>query len=333
MQGSLLAVVVTVVGLAITALWFGVSQRRKAESEIGIQSLANLKWRDCVGVVLEALHRDGYQEIIDSTAKAGGDTEVLLSHGNEKVLLGYKHGTAYHLSEANVREFVNALHMRGARRGILLTLGSTAGPASRVASTHDVQLIDGPALWAKVRNFIQPQMLERVRKQASAKTRKGIWVGAIGSVLLGGTVYFVDDYMQPQAPDAPVDVALATDATASKPAAPSASTPPRSDAAMLEQINATARAMAEVAKLSSTQLARRRVDVAKKIALIPQVDNAIWSAQRTLLVSLNKTDGKDEVLIEEICRIVIQNEEMRFTRIQLESPAESGARVRWRLCE
>jgi hypothetical protein len=332
MQGSLLAVVIAVTGLVTTALWFGVSQRRKAESEIGIQSLANLKWRECVGVVLEALHRDGYSEVVDSTAKAGGDTEVLLSYRDEKVLLGYKHGTAYQLSEANVREFVNALHMRGARRGILLTLGSTTGLASRVASTHDVQLIDGPALWAKVRHFVQPQMLERVKKQASSKTRHGLWAGTIGSLLFGGIVYLVDDYVRPQAPEAPVEVAMVPD-TAGNPAAPATVGPPRSDAAMLAQINATARAMAEVAKLSSTELAQRRVDVAKKVALIPQVDNAIWSAQRTLLVSLNKTDGKDKALIEEVCRIITQHEEMRFTRIQLEAPAETGTRVRWRLCE
>ena len=60
-------------------------------------------------------------------------------------------------------------------------------------------------------------------------------------------------------------------------------------------------------------------------------DAAAWSAQRTLLLVLNRTDGKDEALIDETCRILLQHEELRYTRIQLNPPADSAQAVRWRL--
>lgn len=330
MSGYLLALAVTVVGLSITALWFGVSRRRKAETEIGIQSLATMKWRECIAVVLEALQREGYRQTADSTATGDGGTEFLLTRGDEKVLLGYKHGTAYRLSGASVREFASALHLRGAHSGILLTLGSAEGAAGEVAKSCNVQLIDGTALWPRVRQFIQPQMLVQVRSQAAARTRKGLWAGAASSILAGATIYLFGNSVP--APTAPVTASVPVAKDSAPPAGVNAQAP-RSDEAMLKQINATARAMAEVARLSTTELAQRRAHAAKKVSLIAQIDTAAWSAQRTLLVTLNKTDGKDKVLIDEVCRILTQYEEMRFTRVQLESPPDSGLAVRWRLCE
>lgn len=327
MSGSLLAIAVAVLGLALTVLWFGVYQRRTAETRLGVQTLANMKWRESVNVVLETLQRDGYQLPVSSTARGSNDTEFLLVHGEEKVLLGYKHGTAYHLSEANVREFVNALRLRGARRGILLTLGSITGQAHHVAKAHDVQLLDGESIWPKVRQLIHPHMLKQVKSEASAQARPGLLAGATCSLLVGAAIYALG---RPE-PNSAVPVQVAK-----MDAKPAQAPPPAtvsSDAAMLEQLHATARAMAEVAKLSSTELARRRVGAAKQVSLIPQVDAAAWSAPRTLLVTLNDTDGKDKQLAGEVCRILIQYEELRFTRVQLQPPSQSGLPVRWRLCE
>lgn len=325
---ALLALLVAIVGLSLTSLWFGVNRRRLAETEIGIQILARMKWRDCLGLVLEALYREGYRQTTDSLAAGDGGSELLLTRGDDKVLLGYKHGTAYRLGVANVNELVNALHMRGARSGILLTLGSAEAGAAEAAQLSNVQLIDGAALWLRVRPLMPSPMLEEVRVEAAGRTSKGLWTGVAGSLLAAALVFFLGDFSQ--SPTASPETVQQTDAPRSY--APAASAP-RSDAAMLKQLNATAEAMAEVAKLPSAELTRRRAEVARNVSLISQVDVAGWSAQRTLLVTLNRTDGKDKVLVDEICRIVTQYEELRFTRIQLQPPEGSGLSVRWRLCE
>jgi hypothetical protein len=327
MSGLILAVLVAVLGVCAAVVWFGVLRRRKAETEFGIQALANLKWRECLGVVLEALHRDGYQRSAVADTPAGGATEVMLTRNGDDVLLDYKHGTAYHLTESNVREFVNDVSLNGAREGILVTLGSAEPGALRVAATHNVQLVGGQALWPKVRNFVVPSLLESVRRQASAQTRHGLWAGTASSILVGaavflvfGDVHFGSD--QPVVADS--DVApLHGEA----PAAPS-------DAAMLAQINATAKAYEEAAKLSPEERAKRRVEAAKRVAELPRVRQAVWSAQSTLQVTLRSAadEAQDSQLLGEICRQLLQQEEMRFTRVQLESSTE-GERVRWRSCD
>jgi len=330
MSGWILAVAVAVAGLTATLLWFGVNRRREAEIEIGIQALAAMKWRDSIDVLLEALQREGYSRTHDPAAASGG-TDLLLDHGNEKVLLAYKPGTAYRLVEADIREFASVIQHRGARRGLLLTLGKIEAAADATAATAGVQLFDGRSLWMMVRPFMPPATLDLVRAQAAARTRRGLWAGATGSLLAGAGVYALGGLISEFGGEAALPKSAQAAQVAPRPA--DAASVPGADEAMLEQLNATAREMEEIAKLPSAELARRRASAAKEIALIPQVNTAAWSAQSRLLVTLNRSDGKDKVLIDEMCRLVTQYEELRYTRIQMEPPAGSNLPVRWRLCD
>ncbi len=330
MSGSILAVTIVLIGLVATFLWFGVSRRREAETEIGIQALAAMKWRDSIDLVLDALQREGYSRKHDPAATSGG-TDLLLDRGNELVLLTYKHGTAYRLGEASVREFANAMQQRGAHRGLLLTLGTAEPIADSSAASTGIQVFDGRSLWLMVREFMPPAALELVRVQAAARTRKGLWSGVAGSLLAGAAVYALGSLLAASWTGTQTSTAAPTARIAPRPA--TATQSPRADDAMLKQLHATAKEMAEIAKLPSAELAKRRARAAKEIASIPQVDTAAWSAQSRLLVTLNRSDGKDKVLIDEMCRLITQYEELRYTRIQMEPPAGSKLPVRWRLCD
>jgi hypothetical protein len=336
---TLLAIAVVLLGLVATASWFGVSRRRKEETELGVQALATMKWRDCVALVLEALHRDGYPRAPDVVDEAGA-TEFMLEHDGESVLLGYKHGTAYRLGEANVREFASALRMRGARSGVLCTLGTLEPGALLAAEQSRVQLFDGAALWRKLRPLVPEPMLHEVRGDAVGRTRYGLWFGLGGSLLAGLLLFGAGQLVgAPAAAPAPAlsagggnvpSVAAAAAPGASGAAAAAA---PSSDQVMLRQLQDSARLMDEVARLTPQQKAERRAETAKQVGRLAPVGGAMWSAPRTLLVHLNQTDGKDKALVDDICRIVTQHEELRFTRVQLEPPAGSTLAVRWRLCE
>src|SRR5918993_734979 len=150
---TFVAVGVALVGLVVTAAWFGVSRRRREEAALGVQALATMKWRECLALLLESLQREGYPRATDTSDEAGA-TEFLLDHQGGKVLVGYKHGTAYRLGEQNVREFAGAVRMRGAREGILCTLGTLEPEAIAAAEQDRVQLLDGHALWRKLRPLI-----------------------------------------------------------------------------------------------------------------------------------------------------------------------------------
>ena len=331
MSMTLLALAVAVLGLAMTAAWFGISRRRKEEAELGVQALATMKWRECIALVLESLHHEGYPRAPNAVDEAGA-TDFMLQHGDETVLLGYKHGTAYRLSEANLREFAAAVQMRGARRGMLITLGTVEPAALASAHSGKVEVIGGQALWPRLRSLVPPELLEGVRHGAVGRTRKGLWTGAVCSVIAGLTVWIVGQLFD--APQVPAQTSAAS-APAGNVDSPitAGNTAAASDQAMMRQLQVTARAMEAAAKLSPDQLIHRRADVAKQVGRLAQVTSASWSAQRTILIRLNQTDGKDKRLVDDACRIVTQNEEMRFTRIQLEPPEGSALAVRWRLCE
>lgn len=340
-------------GLALSFWWFGIRKRRQLEVAAGIQALAGMKWRECAGLVMEALSRQGYSEEMSSRQPGDGGTEFLLRRGGDSILLSYKHGTAYRLGDSNIREFANAIQLSGAVSGILITLGSIEGVARDLARQYDIKLMDGASVWPLVESLVPQSLRGSIRQQASAQNRVGLLIGIAASAVVGFTVMFLgieqsgsgsNSSLAEIAPvESPTPVAASADtsspatevATTAVPASASPSPAPVGTSAGSEsaQINAALRAMEEVAKLSDEQRAKRRADVAARIAKIGQIRSAAWSTQSTLLLSLSHSDGKDVALVTEVCDMLSRYEELRYMRLQLEPPQGTDYRVRWRMCQ
>ena len=125
----------------------------------------------------------------------------------------------------------------------------------------------------------------------------------------------------PQTENDVTKAAQATSTVATKPVDPE-----------VARLNAAAKAMEEIDKLTDKQLAKRKADTAISISALPSVNSAIWYSASTLQINLNTEKNDDKVLIEEICRVLTQREELRYTRLQLEPPPESTVPVRFRQC-
>lgn len=343
------AVVATVAALLASSWWFGVHRRRLAETRAGVQALAGMKWRECAGLVLQAMAEKGYAELPSSRQPGDGGAEFLLVKDDERCLLGYKHGTAYRLGEANVRDFANAVQLQGAGSGILVTLGSAEGFARDLARRYGVDLLDGRSLWPQVEPFAPPAMVASIRDQAAREIRKGQRIGMAGSVLLG-IVVFIGGYLAtaPASVEAPApavatdtDAAAAPattdDAAASAEDAPATAAPaetePRFADEASQQADAALRELEEVAKLTEQERMQRRLAAATEVSELEQADNAIWSTQSTLVIRMAKADGIDTGLVNDACAILVKYEELRYTRLQLEPPGDSTAPVRWRQCQ
>jgi hypothetical protein len=331
----LAAIVVTLAAFATSTWWFGVMRRRMAETTAGIRALAGMKWRECAGLVLQALGEKGFVEMPSSRQPGDGGTEFLLTKGDERCLLGYKHGTAYRLGEANVRDFANAVQLQGAQSGILVTLGTAEGFARDLARRYGVELIDGRSLWPQVEPFAPVSLVEGIRSEAAAVIRRGQRLGIIASLSLGVLVYLLGWIGQPPGAMAPLPpVATATDAaatggtTAAAPEAPPVYQDPAS-----REANKAMKALEEVAKLSDEQRVQRRLMAAARIADLPQATNAMWSTQSTLVISLVSGDGIDSGVVNDACAVLVEYEELRYSRLQLEPPAGANVPVRWRQCQ
>ncbi len=338
-----IALLATLAAFFASSWWFGVHRRRKAETTAGIRALAGMKWRECAGLVLQALGEKGYAEMPSSRQPGDGGTEFLLTQGEERCLLSYKHGTAYRLGEANVRDFANAVQLQGASSGILVTLGTAEGFARDIARRYGVELIDGRTLWPQVEPFAPSQLVEGIREEAAAEIRRGQRLGVVGSVVLGLVVYAALALTQPASPEPtpapqPVpDTAAAAEApaestseVAAPPAAPPA--PTFQDPASLAADKAM-KALQEVAKLTDEQRAQRRVMAAARVADLPQATRALWSTTSTLVITLVSGDGIDSGIVNDACAVLVEYEELRYSRLQLEPPPGSDVPVRWRQCQ
>ena len=348
------ALVATIAALVASTWWFGVHRRRLAETEVGVQALAGMKWRECAGLVLQAMEEKGYKELPSSRQPGDGGAEFLLVKGDERCLLGYKHGTAYRLGEANVRDFANAVQLQGATSGMLVTLGSAEGFARDLARRYGVDLTDGRSLWPQVEPFAAPQMVVAIREQAAGQIRKGQRLGIVASVVLGLLVFGAGYAMQPGAPEPALATPASAPASTETPTAPPADAiqdpaagPAGENAAAPEaeapvsrftdqasrDAEGALRELEEVAKLTEQQRLERRLAAATEVGELEAAENAGWSTQSTLVIRMNRADGIDTGLVNEACAILVQYEELRYTRLQLEPPGDSTAPVRGRQCQ
>ena len=67
------AVVTAAIALLASTWWFGIHRRRMAENSAGVQALAGMKWRECAGLVLQAMAEKGYTELPSSRQPGDGD--------------------------------------------------------------------------------------------------------------------------------------------------------------------------------------------------------------------------------------------------------------------
>jgi restriction system protein len=282
--------------------WFGIMKRREAEVVCGINALAAMKWRECVGLVIHFLEKEGYREEISSRQPGDGGTEFLLKKHNETTLLSYKHGTAYNIGEANVRDFASSVQVIGAQKGILVTLGSIDAMAKNLTSKFDIELMNGKDLWPRIESYIPTQTREKIAAEATTKTQKELRISGIASGVLAFISFFVFGGLSGlgSSPDDTVAIQTTQQQTASA-----------------------------VHTKSATEIELEKISA----ATIPSISTAVWSTPSTLLISLNELPADDKTLVNQVCNILIQKEELRFTRIQLDPPPGSKAQVRFRQCQ
>jgi hypothetical protein len=88
--------------------------------------------------------------------------------------------------------------------------------------------------------------------------------------------------------------------------------------------------------LTPAQEAQRRVDAADKVRTVAGISSAAWSTKSTLALALTtKTAADREEVVNEVCKAVLNYEELRYTRLEISNliaTTESEKRVRWHQC-
>jgi hypothetical protein len=318
--------IMLVLGICGT-FYFRNVRRPKDEAAAGIRALSAMRWREFSHFVLDAMRHRGYDVLTPANeAERGQQTEFLLAKDGQRWLLGCKHGSAYRLTAHAVAEFAGSIRFQGARGGILVTPGTIAPDARAPAGTASIELVDGDSLWPEVAPLLPPALIEDVRQQAEERVRRQVSLTWLASAVGGFALGLLLGGLLPESPAAtetdstPLAVAAAP-APAAAAAAAAPSPPARTPAADT--------ANTPIAATTPADEDAQRVEVTHRIARLPGVVRALWSTKSTLFVEVDETSSER---LADVCSVLERYENLRTARVQLQPPAGSDQRVRFRQC-
>ena len=290
--------VAIVIGFA-TSFYFLSFQRRRDETAAGIVALSAISWRGFIGMVLQALRRRGYLQVVDRE-DVSGDRDYMLERDGLRWLLSCKHGSTYVLGRNAVQALSSEVLLKSASGGFLVTQGRIDDEARRAAGKQRIELLDGATLWPELRDLMPAGELAGIRAQTGAVARRRVLLGWLFALLAGVATFIALPDPEPAATRAAV-TAADTPATPVRIEAP----PP----APIEQ---------------------QRSDLASALVTLPGVDRALWVTGSTLQVFVARVD--DQASIDAICALVLRHPDLTSSRLQLTPPANTEQQTRFRQC-
>ncbi len=155
--GQYLVPLVGLIGAAIS--FFRRRQRIALVSDVAqaqsTDALDGMSWREFEMLVGEAFRLQGYKVIETGGGGADGGIDLILVKGTEKFLVQCKQWKAYKVGVDVVRELYGVMAAKGATGGFVVTSGRFTDDAIKFAAGRNVRLIDGPKLFALIKQARQ----------------------------------------------------------------------------------------------------------------------------------------------------------------------------------
>jgi len=167
--GQYLLPLICLFGAAVSA--FGRNKRRKLVTAVASSKAADaldgMSWQEFELLVGEAFRLQGYQVTDIGGGGADGGVDLVLRKGGEKFLVQCKQWKAFTVGVTVVRELYGVMAANGAAGGFVVTSGRFTDEAKAFASGRNVKLIDGPRLFA----LIKQAKAERGSARAAAPSK------------------------------------------------------------------------------------------------------------------------------------------------------------------
>ncbi|TGY33672.1 restriction endonuclease [Stenotrophomonas maltophilia] len=314
--------------LATAYLWL--VKRRQKETQLGLNALAGMHWRDFSEIVRRAMREQRGLKDVPGEADDSREprSDFMMDDGQHRWLVSCKHGRAYRIGTAAVNELGASARLAGARGGVLITEGRVERDGRLAAEKQGVEVLDGHLLWPLLKPYLPGDMEARVQAGARREAIRRISIAALGSLTLGllvGMGYLTSrlENGAAVAPPAvaPVPAPAAMPAPAPAPAPVTAAPAPPGPAAPP--------APAMEANPDTATLDRYQQELSRALAGQPGVASGIWLTRQTL--AINRTGEIDQVW-PLICAEVTRYPALRTVRIQLNPRPGVDEPVRWRQC-
>lgn len=296
-------------GVAVSAyLWW--IRRRNDEIAAGLHALSGLRWREFSRLVLSALERRGMVVVAAAPDETRDPRGIFpLTRDGQRWLLSCKHGSAYRIGAAPVEELAASVRLGNATGGILATEGQLEQEGRVAAQGHNIEVLDGPRLWAELAPLVETDLREQIVGQAAARAKRHIAIGWLGSITLGALMA----------------TTLANSGFGAADSTATIAPPPQKPAA--------ASASADVVTYrepTEAELQEQRLAVSRALSGTPGVVRGVWQTRLTLSVDYQ---GDETAIWPRICQQVELYPALRTVRVQLNPPAGSKEPVRWRQCK
>lgn len=334
MLSWILALLLALIVWFLATAYFWLIKRKRKETQLGLNALAGMHWREFSLIVRRAMHEQrGLQDVPDETADSREPRSDFLMHdGPQRWLLSCKHGRAYRIGTAAVNELGAAARLAGARGGILITEGKVERDGRIAAEKQSVEVLDGPLLWPLLKPYLPGDMEARVEAGARGEALRRISIAALGAATLGLMVGLGSLTAGLEKEWAEDETGVAAPAAAKAPAPagaqPTAAMPgPTASEAAGGAADAAPPAME--ANPDDATLDRYQQELSRKVASRPGVASGIWLTRQTL--AINRT-GEIDTIWPLICEEVTRYPALRTVRIQLNPRPGVDEPVRWRQC-
>jgi restriction system protein len=126
------------------ALVSDVAQARNADA------LDGMSWREFELLVGEAYRLQGYRVTEIGGGGPDGGVDLVLAKGSEKFFVQCKQWKAYKVGVTTVRELYGVMAAKGATGGFVVTSGRFTTDAKDFAQGRNIELVDGPRLFAMI---------------------------------------------------------------------------------------------------------------------------------------------------------------------------------------
>jgi restriction system protein len=151
--GQYLVPLICLLGAAMS--FFRRKQRAELMTDVAqaksASALDGMSWREFEILVGEAYRLQGYSVTETGGGGADGGIDLALTKGGEKFLIQCKQWKAYKVGVDVVRELYGVMAAKGATGGFVVTSGRFTEDAKAFAEGRNVQLVDGPKLFAMIK--------------------------------------------------------------------------------------------------------------------------------------------------------------------------------------
>ena len=117
----------------------------------GADALDGMSWQEFEMLVGEAFRLQGFSVAETGGGGADGGVDLVLSRGNEKLLVQCKQWKAYKVGVDVVRELYGVMAAKGATGGFVVTSGGFTEDARAFAEGRNVKLVDGHQLFGLIK--------------------------------------------------------------------------------------------------------------------------------------------------------------------------------------